>query len=354
MEGKDVTEVDAIVEHVSGSPLAMANVARTLLLPKGQAEDAMALCDKALAMAPGDGEIRAIRAEVFSKGVGHWYFSTLRDEGRHAIYDRALRRALASGGRVLEIGAGTGLFAMMAARAGAAEVITCERRAAVAHAARAVIAGNGLEGRVKVVGKPSTELELGTDMAGPADVLLWDNLANDMMGAGALPALEDAMRRLVKPGGQVIPARCAIMAALAEDRELDRRVLGDVEGFDLSPFNDLAQPAYTHRTASDAVALRSSAATLFDFDFRSGGPYSAGRASANVAGSGGHVNGVVQWLRFGVDDREEYRPEPGVEAWAFGLEFRSTAAPFEAVEGETFTIKASHDREHLRIWLEGN
>lgn len=347
-----MTETDAIVDQVSGSPLAMANVARTLLLPKGEAESAMALCDRAVAMAPGDGEIRAIRAEVFSKGVGRWYFSTLRDEARHAIYDRVLRRALASGGRVLEIGAGTGLFGMMAARAGADEVVTCERRQAIAHAARAVVAHNGLAGKVKVVGKGSTELEIGADMAGQADVLLWDNLANDMMGAGALPALEDAMRRLVKPGGQVIPERCAIMAALAEDRELDHRVLGDVGGFDLSPFNVVAQPAFTHHTASDAIALRSSAATLFDFDFRGGGPFPAGRASASVAGSGGHANGLVQWLRFGVDDREEYRPEPGVEAWAFGLEFRPTASSFEAVEGEIFTIKASHDREHLRIWLD--
>jgi hypothetical protein len=304
-----------------------------------------------LALAPGDGEIRAIRAEVFSKGVGHWYFSTLRDEGRHVIYDRALKRALAAGGRVLEIGAGTGLFAMMAARAGADEVITCERRATVAHAARAVVAHNGFDGRVRVVAKASTELELGIDMAGPADVLLWDNLANDMMGAGALPGLEDAMRRLVKPGGQVIPARCAIMAALAEDRELDRRVLGDVEGFDLSPFNAVAQPAYTHRTMADVVAVRSSAATLFDFDFRGGGPFPAGRVAASVVGSGGAANGVVQWLHFGVDDLEDYRPGPGAEAWAFGLEFRAVEAPFEAEEGAVFTIKASHDRERLRIWL---
>lgn len=347
-----MTEVDAIVEQIGGSPLAMANVARTLLLPKGQVESAMALCDKALAMAPGDGEIRAIRAEVFSKGVGHWYFSTLRDEGRRAIYDRALRRALTSGGRVLEIGAGTGLFAMMAARAGADEVVTCERRPAVAHAARAVIARNGRAETIRVVGKASTELEIGVDLTGQADVLVWDNLANDMMGAGALPTLEDAMRRLVKPGGQVIPARCAIMAALVEDRELERRVLGDVEGFDLSPFNAVAQPVYTHRTSSKVLALRSSAAALFDFDFRTGGPFPAGRTSAAVVGSGGRANGVVQWLSFGVDDCEAYRPEPGAEALAFGLEFRAASAPFEAAQGAAFTLNASHDREHLRIWLE--
>ena len=42
-------------------------------------------------------------------------------------YDAALRRAIRPGCRVLEIGTGSGLLAMMAARAGAAQVVTCER-----------------------------------------------------------------------------------------------------------------------------------------------------------------------------------------------------------------------------------
>jgi hypothetical protein len=99
--------IDALIEAAKGSPLAMANIARTLLTEKGQTERAMSLCERALAMAPDDGEIRAIHAEVFSKDVGWFYFTTLLDGPRHAAYDQALRRALRSGSRVLEIGAGT-------------------------------------------------------------------------------------------------------------------------------------------------------------------------------------------------------------------------------------------------------
>jgi hypothetical protein len=352
LAGAVVTDgIDTLVEAAKGSPLAMANVARTLLTDKGQTGRAMSLCEQALAMAPDDGEIRAIHAEVFSNDVGWFYFTTLLDEQRHAAYDRVLRRALRSGGRVLEIGAGTGLFAMMAARAGADEVISCERRPAVAHGARSVIARNGLQDKVTVVGKASTHLEIGGDMAGPADVLLWDNLANNLMGVGALPAIEDAMRRLVKPRGQVIPARCAILAALAEDRGLNERRLGQVEGFDLSPFNALARPVYSINTASPELTIRSSATTLFDFDFTSGGRFPAGRTSSEVRGAGGEANGVVQWLDFGLDDQEVYQPAPGAKARAFGLEFHPLAAPFEATAGAAFEINASHDRDHLHIWL---
>jgi len=240
---------------------------------------------------------------------------------------------------------------MMAARAGADEVISCERRPAVAYGARSVIARNGLEDKIKVVGKSSNDLEIGVDMAGPADVLLWDNIANNLMGVGAVPAIEDAMRRLVKSGGQVIPARCAILAALAEDRGLGERWLGQVEGFDLSPFNALARPVYMLYTASPELTVRSSATMLFDFDFGSGGRFPEGRTSGEVRGTGGQANGVVQWLDFGLDEHEVYQPAPGAKVLAFGLEFHPVTEPFKATAGAGFEISASHDRDHLHVWL---
>ena len=44
------------------------------------------------------------------------------DHARKAAYDAPLRRAMPFGSRGLDIGAGTGLLAMMAARAGAIQV----------------------------------------------------------------------------------------------------------------------------------------------------------------------------------------------------------------------------------------
>jgi hypothetical protein len=241
---------------------------------------------------------------------------------------------------------------MMAARAGADEVISCDRRPAVVRGARAVIAANGLEDRVTVSGKQSTDLKIGVDLPGLADVLIWDNLANNLVGVGALPAIEDAMRRLVKPGGAVMPARCEIMAALAEDRSLDQRRMSCVAGFDLSPFNALARPEYTVPCGSSELVVRSSATTLFEFDFQHGGVHSADRALREVIGAGGNANGVVQWLVFHLDDEEIYETAPGRSADAFGLEFHPTAATFEAHDGKTFTIGAAHDRERVRVWVE--
>lgn len=346
-----MNDIDAILDRVSGTPVAMARVARNLLLPNGQGGRARALCDRALAMSPDDGEVRAIRDEVFSAGVGAWFFNMVQDEARHLAMGRALNKALHSGGRVLDIGAGTGLFAMMAARAGADEVITCERDAGVAEAARAVIAANDLADRIKVVEKPSKDLTVGVDLSGPADVLTWDNVGSDLVSLGTLPEIEDAMRRLVRPGGSAIPARCAIRVALAEDTHWRRRRMGLVQGFDLSPFNRLAQP--THMISDRAtLEVRSTPVTLFTFDFSGGGPFPSERIVREVTGEGGQANGVVQWLEFAMDDDERYQTGPDAESCAFGLLFRPTDESFEATRGAPFQIGAAHDRTGLWIWLE--
>src|SRR5205807_7574512 len=153
--------------------------------------------------------------------------------------------AIQPGCRVLDTGTGTGLLAMMAARAGAAEVVTCESNPAVAAVASEIIARNGFADRIRVIAKSSADLEVGVDLAEPADVLVWDILGSNMIGAGALPVIEQAIRRLMRPSAPVIPACGTVRTALAEDREAHRRQMHVVEGFDLSPFNRLAAPCYT-------------------------------------------------------------------------------------------------------------
>jgi protein-L-isoaspartate O-methyltransferase len=347
-----LSDLEVIVERVSGSPVAMAKVARNLLLANGQADRARALCEQALAMAPNDGEVRALHDEVLSAGVGPWFFNMVWDETRHAAIGRALEKALSSGGRVLDIGTGTGLFAMMAARAGADEVISCERDTAVAEGARAVIAANGLSDRIKVIEKASQDLTLGVDMSGPADLLTWDNVGSDLVSLGTLPELEDAMRRLVKPGGSAIPARCVIKAALAQDARWSWRRMGTVQGFDLSAFNRLARPVYMITSDRPGLEVRSSEVTLFEFNFSGGGPFPADKVVREVFGRGGPANGVVQWLEFAMSDDDVYETGPGAQSCAFGLMFHPTQEPFEAARDETFMVGAAHDRTGLWIWLE--
>ena len=234
--------LDVLLSDIAENPVALARFAE-LLLARGQREQAWTLCERAIALAPGDAEVQAIAAPIFSHQVPGYHFVMVRDTERNALYEEVLRRAIRPDSRVLDIGSGTGLFAMMAARAGATEVITCEANPAVAAVVAEVVAKNGLAESVRVVAKHSSDLEVGVDLDGPADVLVFDNVSSSMIADGVLPSMEQAVRRLMRLGATAIPAGGTVRVALAEDRDALRWRMQTVQGFDLSPFNRLASPS---------------------------------------------------------------------------------------------------------------
>src|SRR4051794_6332698 len=131
--------LETLAASAEGNAPAMAALSR-LLRTDGWKEAAVGLAARALALAPDHAEVRAIARGILSADVPSWHFAIIRDEPRNRAYEEALNRAVTPGSRVLEIGTGTGILAMMAARAGAAHVFTCEMEPAVALAARDVIA----------------------------------------------------------------------------------------------------------------------------------------------------------------------------------------------------------------------
>jgi len=341
--------LEALLRQVEGNAEAMVALAR-VLWPENRAT-AVQLCSRALDLAPANGEVRVIAAEVLSAGVPTWHFDIVRDHARNDAYEAALRRAIFPGCKVLEIGAGTGLLAMMAARAGAGSVITCEADAAVALAAQRVITHNGFADRVKVVAKHSTALDVDADLGGPADILVSEIIANDLVGEDALPALEHACRHLLKPGGLMIPARGRVRVALAFDEDLDDARMGHVAGFDLSPFNRIASPHHELYVGAPRINLRSAPADLFAFDFASGGPFPPGASEVALSAAGGRINGVVQWIALELDDvvRYENAPEPGTSSSWMAV-FYPFGREIDGAPGHRVVVHARHDRGGLRLW----
>ena len=345
-------DLAALLQQVDGNPPAMVMLAR--LLGGGlNREVAVDLCTRALDLDADDGEVRAIAAEVLSNGIPRWHFDIVRDEGRNAAYEAALRRSIVPGCKVLEIGTGTGLLAMMAARAGAGEVITCESDPAIAMAARKIIARNGYADRVRVITKHSTDLDLDADLHGPVDMLVSEILANDLLGEGTLPVLEHACRHLLKPGALIIPARGRVRVALAEDDDWESVRMGTVAGFDLSPFNRLASPSREIYIGASRLTLRSDPADLFSFDFASGGPFPETHGEATLVAKGRRINGIAQWIALDMDSTGVYenRPEPGADSswWAV---FHPFEEPLSATPGQEITVRARHDRGALRVWVD--
>lgn len=348
-----IAGIAALLPMVEGQPLAMVALANQLQAA-GQHVAGLELAARALALAPGDGEVRVRASEQLSDGIPSWHFTLVRDRLRNQAYDAALRRAVRPGCTVLEIGTGSGLLAMFAARAGAARVITCEADPAVALAAREIIAANGFADRVTVINKHSTALDPVADMGGPADLLVSEIVSNDMVGQGTLPAHADALHRLLVPGAPVIPARGRIRVALAEDANWAPSRMDVVDGFDLSAFNRLAHPRRDIAVGSERLAVRGEPADLFAFDFAEGRLGERRVAAPTLTATGGRVNGVVQWIALEMDDAGGYENRPGPEARSC---WSSVFWPFDrqidARPGEQFPIAARCGDTHMRLWPTG-
>jgi type II protein arginine methyltransferase len=275
----------------------------------------------------------------------------LADQARNRAFEGAIRRAVAAGGTVLDIGTGSGLLAMMAARAGADLVVACEQNSAIAETAREIVAANGYSDRVRVIARRSTEIDRDLDLVGGADVIIAEIFADDLLCEGALATLRDAIGRLARPGAKIIPASASVRVALGW-RPLKPLGLEAVDGFDLSPFERHVAPERKFEVSDPKLALRSAPATLFDFDFTAGNLPRRGTTSLALEATGGPANGIVQWIRLQLDAEAVYENRPGPDApshWAASFH----PLPRGGVgEGGTVALNAAHDGERLQLWTD--
>jgi hypothetical protein len=347
VEDNSSKDLDAQIAAAAGQPLQLAQIADRLAVEQDFAK-ARQLCEQALRLAPHDPEIQTIAAELFSDSVPAWHGTIVTDRARNEAYDAALKNAIEPGMRVLEVG--TGILAMMAARAGAAEVVTCEANPVIAERARAIVAQNGFADRVRVVAKHSDDLQLGVDLAGPADVFVSEIISGSLLNEAVLPVVQDVVPRLLKPDGIVIPFRGAIRVALAYYNGAASMRLGTIAGFDLSAFNRLLAPHYSLQIEDTRLTKSSAAADLFTFTFQSGGPYPDSRALVTLR-TKARANGVVQWVRIRTDRDTYYENEPGTgEGSSWCAEFHPFAGGRVAEAGQEVAVHGSHTQTALRIW----
>lgn len=162
-----------------------------------------------------------------------YHRTLIADSRRNAAFEAALRQAIKKGETVVaDIGAGTGLLTLLAARLGAREVHLYEV-AEVAGLTREILKRNRAR-NCHLMACHSTEMQ----NAPRVDVVVSETLGNYPFEENIIETLNDALKRHLKPGGVVVPARLAqFVAPVITDRfhlELtvwDRTALG----IDFSP-----------------------------------------------------------------------------------------------------------------------
>jgi protein arginine N-methyltransferase 1 len=143
------------------------------------------------------------------------YRSMIADTVRMNAYTEALRRAVKPGDIVLDIGTGTGIFALLACQFGAARVYALEPNVNI-HLAKRLAKENDFLDRIEFIQDLSTKITLREK----ADVIISDLRGMLPLYEKHIPALVDARRRLLKPGGVLIPKRDTLYVSVVEAPEL--------------------------------------------------------------------------------------------------------------------------------------
>ena len=143
------------------------------------------------------------------------YGRMINDRVRMKACEQALRQTVKPGSVVLDIGTGTGIFALLACQLGARKVYAIEPDSVI-QVAREIAVANGYANRITFVQALSTRV----DLPERADVVISDLRDVLPLFGQHIPAIADARERLLAPGGVLIPQLDTIWVAVVTADDL--------------------------------------------------------------------------------------------------------------------------------------
>jgi protein arginine N-methyltransferase 1 len=240
----------------------------------------------------------------------------LSDRVRTLAYRRALEAAVRPDDVVLDLGCGTGIFSMIAARSGCRKVYAVDR-SAIIEDARETARRNGLDGRIEFIRAPFDQLELPERV----DLIVHELIGSRFWDEDILSHVAQASARHLRPQGRLLPFRLDVL--LAPTRyvsELERALAFWTrrrEGFDLGAFGRLA----FQQTASDAlrptnVLLRDDRVLLarpkvvYRADLRASARLPEEVTTSFRLRAGQRLTGLCAFLRVHLDGRRSFTTGP--------------------------------------------
>jgi protein arginine N-methyltransferase 1 len=272
----------------------------------------------------------------------------LADRTRLGPYADALRALVRPGSVVLDIGTGTGFFALLAAKLGARRVYGIDPTDLV-RTARELAVENGVADRVEFIQDVSTRVTLPER----ADVIVSDL-------RGILPPFQqivgtmvDARARLLAPGGALVPRLDVLMAAPLEAAELwdDLAGPGEVMGVTLRAARRTAVNQWL-RSVFDPAQLLGEPREWARMDYRTVvSPDVAGGAEWTAARAG-TAHGLGVWFRAELAEGIGFDTGPGCRS-IYQTAFFPFPQPVEVAAGDRIRAELQArllGGEYLWLW----
>ena len=159
----------------------------------------------------------------------------LSDGNRNRSFYRALKRTVTKTSSVLDIGSGTGVWAVAAAKLGARRVVAVEEEPLLIGLIKQIARNNGVASKVEVVQGDSRKIQLGKEF----DIVISETIGHLVFDEPIVPIMIDARKRFLKSGGILIPEAVALVAAGAH-LNIGRQTLPASVPIDQSGFQSLS------------------------------------------------------------------------------------------------------------------
>lgn len=270
------------------------------------------------------------------------YGDMIVNEPRTPAYAAALRQAITPGCKVIDIGAGPGLFALLACKFGAGEVVAIEPHDSVLllnEAARA----NGFDDRITVV----HDLSSTYSSSQRADVIISDLRGILPLFEGHIPAIVDARERLLAQGGTLIPARDVLHVALVDHDEtrvqFDKPWIDNKFELDLSVGHVFAVNRFIKVTLTREDLL-SDPSHLLTLDYQTIMDPSVATTTRLTVSRDGNAHGFVVWFDCELAAGEGFSNAPGEPEQVYGQCFFPFEQSIDVSAGDelTIAIRADH------------
>jgi protein arginine N-methyltransferase 1 len=288
-------------------------------------------------------------SQVLEEHIGY-----LSDPVRTKDYRRAVAQAIRLGDRVVDVGCGVGPLGLMCLEAGAAHVYGIDHSSAIAFAQETMRRG-GLEDRYTCIASSSYAATLPERV----DVVICDHVGYFGFDYSLLGVMADAVRRFLKPGGRIIPARLEVYAGLVASSEA--AAAAHAWSADAIPaalrWIDEASCNSKHRAVLGEPDIASPEALLGAFDLADGDPHTHIRLSTDLAANRDAVlDGLGGWFRCHLADGITMTNSP-FDAGRISRPnaFLPFTAPLAVRAGDTIAITISaRPREGVLGWTARN